>query len=104
MLFHDYLALSRQYYTFCSNSKAVPPVPPPSELDGGGDKSRGIYRKSRGISPGARGGDQSRGIKKPEMVTLNPEARHQNPRNGNPVGGPKLGAKLNAFRTRKLNF
>ena len=55
MLFHDYLALSRQYYTFCSNSKAVPPVPPHPNLMGG-DRSRGINRKSRGISPGARGG------------------------------------------------
>ena len=66
---HDYLVLCRQDYTFSSNLKAVPPVPPHPNLMGG-DKSRGICRKSRGISPGARGGDQSRGIKTPEMVTL----------------------------------
>ena len=69
MLFHDYLALSRQYYTFCSNPKAVPPVPP-IRTWWGGDRSRGIYRKSRGISPGARGGDQSRGIENTERETL----------------------------------
>ena len=34
---------------------AVPPVPPLAKPDGG-DKSRGIYRKSRGISPEGRGG------------------------------------------------
>ena len=37
----------------------------------GGDKSRGIYRKSRGISPGARGGG--------------PIQRHRKHRKGNPA-------------------
>ena len=70
MLFHDYLALSRQYYTFCSNSKAFPPVPPPSKLDWGGTSPDASTESPEASVQGLGGGDQSRGIKKPEMETL----------------------------------
>ena len=72
MLFHDYLVLCRQNYTFCSNFQAVPPHPPLPKLMGGTSPEASTESPEAScISPGARGGDQSRGIENTERVTLN---------------------------------
>ena len=72
MLFHD----NYQCVGIFSKVWAVPPIPPWPNLMGG-DKSRGIYRKSRGISPEGRGGtnpEASKNLKrkpwKPKWVSL----------------------------------
>ena len=59
---HDYLVLCRQDYTFSSNLKAVPPVPPIQTWWGGGTSPEASVQ--------GQGGDQSRGIKNPDMITL----------------------------------
>ena len=65
-----YLSIFEHFLVGCGLSPRPPLAEPDGPLRDGGDQSRGIYRKSRGISQEARGGDQSRGIKKSETTTL----------------------------------
>ena len=79
MLFHYYLALCRLYYTFCSNSEAVPPSPPIRTWWGGTNPEASTENPEASVQRLGGGG---------------PIQRHQKIWNDNPDGS---GGKTNVL-------